>query len=266
VKQLEEQLNEYSSFVSKGILDYEKFNQYSVTHHSSAIEGSTLTLVETQLLLEDDLTCNKPFLHHLMVKDHYEALLFVIDNAKNKVDLTSDFIQQINARVMKNTGGIVNSILGSYDVSKGEFRKSSVVAGNHIFVDSKKVEPLLKEVVLETNAKMKSNLSIKEKFELSFDAHFNIVSIHPFGDGNGRTSRLVMNYLQKYFNLPLVIVYEDDKSKYIEALNETRKKEDITVFRNFMFSQLTRFLKEEIEKFKSENKSIKKRNGLSFIF
>jgi hypothetical protein len=59
----------------------------------------------------------------MMVKDHYLALLFVIKAADNKSEVTINFIKEINAKVMADTGTIVNSALGSVDVSKGEFRK-----------------------------------------------------------------------------------------------------------------------------------------------
>ena len=264
--QLEEIVIKYENYLSKGIIDYEKFNQFAITHHSSAIEGTTLTLLETQLLLSEDVTANKPFLHHMMIKDHYNALLFVLEKAKSKQNLSIDLIQKINAEVMKNTGGFVNTILGNYDISKGEFRKSSVVAGNHIFVDAKKVIPMTENLVKEVNQKLNEKLTLKEKYELSFDAHFNLVSIHPFGDGNGRTSRLLMNYIQTVLEIPMTLIFQDEKLNYIKALEETRKKEDISIFRKFMFNQLERFLKEEITKFESEKKNIKINKGLSFIF
>ena len=264
--QLEEIVKKYENYLSKGIIDYEKFNQFAITHHSSAIEGTTLTLLETQLLLSDDVTANKPFLHHMMIKDHYNALLFVLETAKSKQNLSIDLIQKINAEVMKNTGGFVNTILGNYDISKGEFRKTSVVAGNHIFVDAKKVIPMTENLIKEVKQKLNEVASLKEKYELSFDAHFNLVSIHPFGDGNGRTSRLLMNYIQTVLEIPMTLIFQDEKLKYIKALEETRKKQDISIFRKFMFNQLERFLTEEITKFESENKIIKINKGLSFIF
>ena len=264
--QLEEIVKKYENYLSKGIIDYEKFNQFAITHHSSAIEGTTLTLLETELLLSEDVTANKPFLHHMMIKDHYNALLFVLETAKSKQNLSVDLIQKINAEVMKNTGGVVNTILGNYDISKGEFRKSSVVAGNHIFVDAKKVIPMTENLLKEVNLKLNRKMTLKEKNELSFDAHFNLVSIHPFGDGNGRTSRLLMNYIQSVLEIPLTLIYQDEKLNYIKALEETRKKEDISIFRKFMFKQLERFLNEEITKFESEKKNIKINKGLSFIF
>jgi hypothetical protein len=63
-----------------------------------------------------------------------------------------------------------------------------------------------------------------------------------------------MNYIQKCFDLPLSIIYKEDKLAYIQALDETRKHENIEIFRTFMFDQLDKFLSQELLKFDSEKK------------
>jgi len=102
--------------------------------------------------------------------------------------------------------------------------------------------------------------------EICFDAHFDLVSIHPFYDGNGRTSRLLMNYLQAYFNLPLSIVFKEDKTSYFEVLQQIRKEENIELFREFMLGQYSKYLQVEIEKFQSLDKPEAKEKGYSFVF
>jgi Fic family protein len=72
----------------------------------------------------------------------------------------------------------------------------------------------------------------------------------PFVDGNGRTSRLLMNYMQSRFGLPLSIVYKQDKMKYFDALESSRKKESMIPFYNFMYGQYEKFLKQEIKELK----------------
>jgi Fic family protein len=263
---IETKIAKYNDKVQIGIIDYDRFNQYAITHHSTAIEGSTLTLTETELLLSEDITCNKPFHDHLMVKDHFNALRFIMETSTRKNTISKEFIQQVNAMVMKNTGSLVKTILGDYDTSLGDFRKTSVVAGNHIFVDAKKINQLLDSAIEEVNNSLKIAKTLVEKYNISFDFHFNLVSIHPFGDGNGRTSRLLMNYIQKCFDLPLSIIYKEDKLAYIQALDETRKQENIEIFRTFMFGQLDKFLSQELLKFDSEKKKIRKMGQLSYIF
>ena len=240
-------LKRYKDLNLQEVLDHDKFNEFSIVHHSTSIEGSTLTEVETRLLLEEDITPKgKPLLHSLMVKDHYTALRFVLDSAAAKKTITVEFIQEINARVMKNTGSLYNTVFGEIDASKGMFRKGNVSAGGSYFPNYDKVVPYVTDLA----KRLESNLPIvqgdEEQLELSFAAHFDLVSIHPFYDGNGRTSRLLMNYIQAYHGLPLAIVFKEDKADYYVALQETRKQEDMQIFYAFMFGQYRKHLEQEI--------------------
>ena len=109
-------------------------------------------------------------------------------------------------------------------------------------------------------------VSATDKINICFDAHFDLVTIHPFYDGNGRTSRLLMNYLQLYFGLPMSIVFKEDKAAYFEALQQTRNLEDIDIFRKFMYAQYEKYLSLEIEKFEHINRDPQKSGGYSFVF
>jgi len=234
--------------VTKGFVDTKKYTHYAITHHSTVIEGSTLTESQVVNLLEYGKTApSKPFEHHQMVHDHYLALIFITQKAEKKQELTSTFLQDIAAKVMKNTGGFINTALGTYDISKGDFRKGSVRAGNRAFPAHNKVQELTANLISELNNGMIKAKTLQQKCELAFYAHFKLVSIHPFGDGNGRTSRLLMNYIQAYFDLPLSIIYKQDRIKYIDALELCRKKKDIKIIYKFMFSQYQKFLKAEIK-------------------
>jgi Fic family protein len=245
-------IDKFNSLNLSDVLDFEKFNQYAITHHSTTIEGSTLTEIETRLLLDEGVTpAGKPLLHSLMVQDHFKALQFLITEAKKKRNFTAGFICELNAQVMRNTGSIYNTVFGEIDATKGMFRKGNVSAGNSYFVNFDKVEKLVNELCEKVNHKLNAANSVEEKLNLSFDAHFELVSIHPFYDGNGRSSRLLMNYLQLIFNLPMALVFKEDKARYFEALQATRKQEDINVFRNFMYSQYEKHLQAEIDKFEN---------------
>lgn len=262
---MESLIIKYKSLGIADVLHYEKFNLISISHHSTKIEGSTLTALETQILLDDGLTPKgKPVNDTLMVTDHFKALHFIIDKAKNKTAVTTELIKEINSYVMKSTGGIYNTVLGEIDASKGMFRKGNVTAGSSYFPNYDKVERLANELVAFIQTKMNDNLSIEDQLNLSFDAHFTLVSIHPFYDGNGRTSRLLMNYIQAFYGIPLAIVDSEDKQNYIQALIDTREQEDITIFRNFMKNQYEQFLLKEIHKFE-DGLSSKSNKGFSFL-
>jgi Fic family protein len=247
ISEIEKLAKQYIT-MSNGVFDYKKYAYYAVTHHSTTIEGSTLTESQVINLLELGKTApNKPFEHHQMVFDHFKALEFALSVAKEKRDLTVDLVQEIASLVMKNTGAIVNTVMGTYYIAKGDFRLSSVRAGSRLFPDYKKVPGLVADLCENLNIDLKNVKSFKQKCELAFKIHFDFVSIHPFGDGNGRTARLLMNYVQEYFNLPLSIVFKQDKIKYINALEMARKNEDLQPFHDFMFSQYAKFMKKEIK-------------------
>ncbi len=259
-------IEEYQSLKLSAIIDFDKFNQYSIVHHSTTIEGSTLTEIETRLLLDEGLTPKgKPILHSLMVQDHYKALVFVLSEAKKKTAVTPSLIQDINAAVMKNTGGVYNTALGEVDSTKGMYRKGNVSAGNSYFVNYDKVPAFTDELCKKIMERIFTATTDEEKLELSFDAHFDLVTIHPFYDGNGRSSRLLMNYIQHWFGLPLSIVFKEDKAEYFQALIDARAKEDITIFRAFTYEQTAKYLAEEIRKYK-ELKNPGKRGGFSMVF
>ena len=240
-------VSRYKELNLQDVLDHERFNEYAIVHHSSSIEGSTLTEVETRLLLEEDITPKgKPLTHSLMVKDHYTALRYVLEAAGIKKAISVDFIQQINALVMKNTGSIYNTVFGEIDATKGMFRKGNVSAGASYFPNYDKVIPYTTSLVKRLDENLPRVQGDEEQLKLSFSAHFDLVSIHPFYDGNGRTSRLLMNYILAYHRLPLAIVFKEDKADYYIALQETRKQEDMQIFYAFMFGQYRKHLEQEI--------------------
>jgi len=179
--------------------------------------------------------------------------------------ITPEFIQQINSQVMKQTGTVYQTVFGELNSSKGVFRKGNVSAGNSYFVNFDKVPNLVK--VLCEKIEKANKESVWDQLNLSFDAHFDLVSIHPFYDGNGRTSRLLMNYLQLLFHLPMAIVFKEDKTEYFDALIQTRKEKDLKIFRDFMCLQYEKYLVQEITKAQDlyDNKTNKGSN-YSFVF
>ena len=262
-----ELLAKYQKLGIEDVMDYERFNLISIDHYSTKIEGSTLTEVEAQVLIEEGLTpLGKPLGDSLMVSDHHAALLYTLENAKQKKSLTITLLQAINALVLKSTGKIYANVLGTIDTRTGDFRNGNVSAGVSYFPNYDKAESMTTALVKKINDAIKGGSSMQELLELSFDAHFNLVSIHPWFDGNGRTSRLLMNYIQAYYGLPLAIVRSENKVAYIEALVETRKEENIQIFRDFMYGEYAVMLQNEIEKFEQMNKPDRGRGGYTFLF
>lgn len=255
--------------LSTGAIDYDRYNNYLITHHSTAIEGSSLSYQEVILLLESGVTPGdgKPFEQLLMVKDHAEALKYTLNLAEDKEKLSVNTVQTISAMILKNTGAIYNLMGGSFDSSKGEFRKGSVHVGTRSFANYSKVPSFIQALVDYINSNIDSHQDFMKNSILAFDAHFQMVSIHPFADGNGRLSRLIMNYIQHYQGHPITPVMAEDKKGYFDALEETRNKQNPTIFREFMFGQSLKYFETEIQTLtKNQNLNMDKGKGLSFLF
>lgn len=166
-------LQKFKSLNLSAIINFNKFNNYTIVHHSTSIEGSTLTFIETQILIEEQITPKgKPILHSLMVQNNFEALQFVIANAKQKTPITLNLIQQINAKVMRQTGNVYQTVFGEVDASKGMLRKGNVSAGSTYFVNFSKVENLIKILVAKISESLSKPLTLIEQINLCFDIHF----------------------------------------------------------------------------------------------
>lgn len=238
----------------QNVINYEKFSMISIVWHSTKIEGCSLTETDTKVLLENDITAaGKPLKDHLMIKDHFAAFQFVREQAKKKRKLSIEFIKEISAVLMKNTGGFTNTVLGNFDTSKGDLRLAQVYVDKKYFPDFKKVPKLLEQFCKSINDQ-NNNIKNDKIIKLSADVHYNFVNIHPFGDGNGRTARLLMNYIQLYHNEPLIKIFTEDRVEYINKLNETEEKENLDIFREFIVKQQIKFFKAEIEKYKKIKK------------
>lgn len=248
---IEQEQKLYNELKLDDMKDYNKFYIYSIIAHSTAIEGSTLSELDAQLLFDEGITQKGTIIEHLMNLDLKKAYEYAATEAQKKTPVTPDLLKAMNALVMKNTGGLCSMPAGMFDSSKGDYRLCGVTAGTggKSYMDYKKVPDRINMLCTELNNRLNTN-DLKDKYNLSFDSHFNLVTIHPWLDGNGRTSRLLMNYIQFYYGLVPVKVYKEDKGEYIKALELSREEESNTPFREFMAKQYLKTLKEESDNFK----------------
>ncbi|WP_303915528.1 Fic family protein [Bacteroides mediterraneensis] len=250
----------YQKFQQLGIseaVDYEKYYLYSLIAHSTAIEGSTLTEAEAQMLFDEGLTAKgKPLVYHLMNEDLKKAYELAKEEAKRKELITSPFLQRLNATLMRTTGSMHHVMGGSFDSSKGEFRLCGVTAGvgGRSYMSYQKVPAKVDELCMVLQEKQRAATTFRERYELSFNAHLNLVTIHPWVDGNGRTARLLMNYIQFCYNLFPTKIFKEDREEYISALQQSQEEETNQPFLGFMAGQLKKSLSLEIERFKSSQK------------
>ncbi len=117
--------------------------------HSNAIEGNTLTLEETENIFTINRFSDKKSINdNLEIFDYKNAINYILEQAKLNSKINEFFVKVLNSNVLKNTGSIVKTSLGTVDSSKGEYRLSSVFAGNTVFPDAKKIKSLI-EVFFE---------------------------------------------------------------------------------------------------------------------
>ena len=235
-------------------IDYDKFYLYSIITHSTAIEGSTVTEVEAQLLFDEGITSSKrTMVEQMMNLDLKAAYDFGLAWIKRHEDITTEWLITLAAKVMARTGGEYNTFSGTFDASKGELRKLNVTAGagGKSYINYLKVPQRMETFCKELNARRKAidTSDIAAIYELSFWAHFELVTIHPWADGNGRTCRLLMNLLQMEYDVLPTKVLKEDKAEYIQALIDTREEEDMEVFMNYMVRLHCRHLRYDIDQF-----------------
>ena len=255
-QQLLDALNEYQSLGISEQIDYKKFYLYSIITHSTAIEGSTVTEIENQLLFDEGIAAKgRSMQEQLMNLDLKAAYEHSMQLAEQHKDFSVEMLKTLSALVMKNTGSAYNTVQGSFDASKGDLRLVSVTAGigGRSYMDYRKVPEKLQEFCLQLNEMRRQLVNSNDliaKYLLTFDAHYQLVTIHPWVDGNGRMSRLVMNHLQYEFGLVPVKINKADKAEYIQSLVDSREQESTELFRRFMLEQHTRNIRKEIEEFK----------------
>ncbi|MBI4825158.1 MAG: Fic family protein [Nitrospirae bacterium] len=185
-----------------------------MTYNSNAIEGNSLTLKETFLVINEGLTIKgKPLKDHLEAKSHTEALeyLYELVDKDRRSTLSERLIRELNQIVMR-------------DIDKewaGRYRNSNVIIGgaDHTPPDAVEVPQLIHELI----DRVRQDRKILHPVELAALLHHRLVHIHPFFDGNGRTARLVMNVILMQAGFPLVVILKNDRKKYYRTLGESDK-------------------------------------------
>jgi Fic family protein len=187
------------------------------TYHSNAIEGNTLTLKETKVVLEGITIGGKPLREHFEVINHKEAIDYVEAIVQNQEALSEWQIKSIHHLVLKNID----------DRNAGQYRQENVVIAG-----AEHVPPHYIKVPAAMGGLMAwySRSSELHPVECAARLHVDFVGIHPFVDGNGRTSRLLMNFeLMRRGFLPVIIPVEQ-RLAYYDALDTAHTRGDYSLF------------------------------------
>lgn len=237
--QIEETLKAYRASGVEDQVDYQKFYLYSIVTHSTAIEGSTVTEIENQLLFDEGIAAKgRSLTEQMMNVDLKDAYLYAFRIASENPTYTPQLLQQLSALVMRRTGSEYSTIAGHFDSSKGKFRLCNVSAGigGKSYLAYNKVPRAVDDFCRWLNEEISKvdKTNIATCYRLSFEAHFRLVGIHPWVDGNGRTTRLVMNMIQRQLGLAPSIVRKEDKGEYIQSLVDSREIDDSTIAQDVM--------------------------------
>lgn len=191
-----------------------------LTYNSNAIEGNTLNRRETALVIEKGVTVKgKTLTEHLEATNHAEAIDYVKDLAANtkQQDLTKQDVMNIHKLILQKID----------DENAGKYRNVPVaIAGSDVELpDPLKVPELMEEFFTWLKTKSDTHPAI-----VAADAHYKLVRIHPYVDGNGRTARLLMNLLLMQANYPITVIGNDKREDYINALEKAHMTSDLDDF------------------------------------
>jgi Fic family protein len=247
-------LNQHKELGISEQIDYQKFYLYSIIANSTAIEGSTVTELEAQLLFDEGITSNKrTIIEQMMNLDLKVAYDYGMEWIMRHEDITVEWLILLASKVMARTGSEYHAAAGDFSAANGELRKLNVTAGvgGKSYMSYLKVPTRLAAFCEELNKRRRAidPTDLAAVYELSFWAHFELVTIHPWADGNGRTCRLLMNLLQMEYGALPTKVLKEDKAEYIQALIDTRESEDINVFIDCMTRLHCRHLQSDIENY-----------------
>jgi Fic family protein len=219
-----------------------------LTYQSMAIEGSSLNLAQTQNLLQNgEPIPGKSLTDQWRTIDHHQALEQMLGMASQREPLNPIALQDIAATLMRQTGGPTYSLLSQFDTSKGDFRIDSAMVGRRAIVAAHKLPVAIIEWLKGVNTRINQLNTPRQVYDSSFEAHFHLLTLHPFGAGNGPMARLLMNYIQCYHHLPLSLVYVDHRGPYLTSLDASWRQKTAVPIVIFLHSQLLRLLAESLE-------------------
>lgn len=188
--------------------------QFSIewTFNSNALEGNTISLGETELVLKQGITIgHKTMREHFEILNHDKAIAMMKSYVEKKIPLSSALIRDMHRQILFSID----------DINAGFYRRSNVriLGAYHIPPRSEKVPDLVEELVAFFHA----NRYSMNPVELAAYMHYQFVYIHPFIDGNGRTARLLMNLVLMEAGYPPAIILKIDRKRYLSTLNEANK-------------------------------------------
>ena len=201
------------------------------TYNSNAIEGNTLTLRETDLVLRGLTIDKKPLKDHMEVVGHKEAFDFISELVKDNIQLSESIIKQIHYLVLADKKD-----------DRGVYRRISVLimGAKHEPVQPYLIKPKMEQLLIDYQNSTEHIATKMARFHIEFEA------IHPFVDGNGRTGRLLVNLELMKAGLPPIDIKFTDRVSYYNAFDEYHGKNNLkpmeTLFAKYLVERLDMYL------------------------
>jgi len=219
---LKSQLDEHRPLSSHMLQNLHEDLLLKWTFNSNAIEGNTLTLQETKVALEGITIGGKSLREHFEAINHKDAILFVEQLAKKDEILNEYDIKSIHSLILKNID----------EQNAGKYRNINVLisGAEHKPPQALEIASKMQEFI----GWYKENYKNLHPIELAARVHIDFVGIHPFIDGNGRTSRLLMNLELIKQGYPPAIIKVENRLEYYKALDLAHTKKEYGTFMKLM--------------------------------
>ena len=228
-----------SKIPSEYLENYDLSFAVDYAHNSTAIEGNTLTLMETKLVLEDKIAIGGKKLREIYeIVNHQKAFELVKGKVSAGANLDTNLVKQIHETLMDNifVGGIYRD--GSVRITGASFTPPS---GEEMYRDL--------QMFYADFSWMKN----KDPIEYAAWTHAEFVRIHPFADGNGRTSRMIMNYRLMAAGLLPISIQAGDRLEYYRTLEEYAVNKNLAPFEDFVAAHEEKALDSYLDLAKSLN-------------
>lgn len=250
IRRYDKTVAEYQKMIVEpmGKEQYRERNEILFSCHSCGIEGSSFTVDDTRALFEQGLgyyPVGKSLLECQEMSDHFAAYEWMHQH----LDHT------FNVELLKTINRLVTLHTLSYkapDVEPGEFTNVDMAAGDAVFGDHETLIGQVPKLMASTASAMES----KDIHPMILAARFHgfYEYLHPFRDGNGRTGRLMSNFILLHFSLPEIIIKKEDRQEYIGALRKIRTENTDEFLVSFFFDTAIRNMEGEMEQKRNANK------------
>ncbi len=253
ILQKKQLLDTYEPLPPSVLKNLEEWYRVELTYTSNAIEGNTLTRQETALIVEKGITVEgKSLVEHQEAINHAEAFTFIqaLAEQKKRNEITMHDVLDIHKMIL-------NKII---DADAGKIRNTPVrISGSTTLLPNPLKVPKLMEEFIQWLQTTTDN-----PVQVAADAHFRLVTIHPFVDGNGRSARLLMNLILMQAGFSPAIIKKEERNRYLTALETGQTRNNLNAYYELIYDAVDRSLDIYIETARPQEQILSESSGQEF--